>query len=98
NNLYNHLQELSFVNNLKTPVNGILYPTKENSHNLFRRQLIIEQGTFDDATEEYLQILGDLNKLDKVTELAVNQRLLIRWNKVLTTVMLESQNLIINKK
>ncbi len=53
NDLYNTLFESTVTNKLKTPVNGILYAQKENKHNLFRRQLILEDHAYDSSVKKY---------------------------------------------
>lgn len=62
NELYNSISDLILVNKLKTPQNGIKFPDLENKHNLFRRQLIIEEGCFERANEDFLNIYSSLQK------------------------------------
>lgn len=53
NDLYNDIFEATITNKLKTPVNGILHPQKENKHNLFRRQLILEDHAYDSSLKKF---------------------------------------------
>jgi hypothetical protein len=51
--MYNAIFEATVTNKLKTPVNGILYPQKENKHNLFRRQLILEDHAYESSLKKF---------------------------------------------
>lgn len=62
NELYNQISDLAITNKLKTPVNGIKYPDLESQHNMFRRQLVIEEGCFDQANTDFLSIYSSLQK------------------------------------
>ena len=53
NDMYNAIFEATVTNKLKTPVNGILYPQKENKHNLFRRQLILEDHAYESSLKKF---------------------------------------------
>jgi len=62
NELYNEITDICIVNMLKTPINGILHKDSENQHNLFRRQLIIEEGSFDSAHNSFIKIFSSLQE------------------------------------
>jgi hypothetical protein len=98
NNLYNDIERFCFVNPLHTPFHGIPFPSKENNHNLFRRQLVIEQGSFDDANNEYLKLLESLNELGKLDNLAINQKLIQKWNKMLILTVADTQKTLLASK
>jgi hypothetical protein len=53
NDMYNAIFDVAVTNKLKTPVNGILYPQKENRHNLFRRQLILEDFAYESSLRKF---------------------------------------------
>lgn len=53
NDMYNSLFEATVTNKLKTPINGINYPQKENKHNLFRRQLILEDHAYESSLKKF---------------------------------------------
>lgn len=60
NDLYNEILETTVVNKLKTPFYGIPYSEKENVHNLFRRQLYIEEGCFENANDDFTRIFSSM--------------------------------------
>lgn len=60
NELYNEIYDNGITNVLKTPFHGIPHPTKENKNNLFRRQLIIEEGSFENSKEDYYKVYKSL--------------------------------------
>jgi len=62
NDLYNEFVEVSIVNKLKTPFYGILHQEKENKDNLFRRQLMIEEGSFENANNSFAKIFMSLQE------------------------------------
>ena len=62
NDMYNEILETIVVNKLKTPFYGVKYAEKENVHNLFRRQLFIEEGCFDSANEDFTKIFSSLQR------------------------------------
>ena len=53
NDMYNNIFEATVTNKLKTPYHGILYPEKENMHNLFRRQLILEDHAYESSLKKF---------------------------------------------
>lgn len=62
NDLYNEIVETTIINKLKTPYYGIPYTDKENLHNLFRRQLYIEEGCFENANNDFTRIFSSLQR------------------------------------
>jgi DNA-directed RNA polymerase len=98
NNLYNEIESVCFDNKLRTPVNGIPFPSKENNYNLFRRQLVVEQGSFEDASEEYLKMLESLNDMGKLENLSINRKIIQGWNKVLIICVSEAQKNLLSRK
>jgi DNA-directed RNA polymerase len=98
NDMYNELSDVGVVNKLKTPFYGIPHPQKENRHNLFRRQLMIEEGTFDRANEDFVKIFNSLQSIDKAHQLFFNKKMLTEWFGSLTTAIAEYQKLIIDSQ
>lgn len=98
NDMYNELSEMGIVNELKTPFYGIQYPSKENKHNLFRRQLLIEEGTFDRANNDFIKIFNSLQNIDKAHQLFFNKKMLTTWYGTLTYAIAEYQKLIIDNQ
>jgi hypothetical protein len=62
NEMYNHIVEITVINQLKTPFYGIPFPNKENINNLFRRQLFIEEGCFQSANNDFNKIFSSLQR------------------------------------
>ena len=96
NDLYNELADVGIVNELKTPFYGILHPHKENRHNMFRRQLMIEEGTFDRANEDFIKIFNSLQNIDKAHQMFFNKKMLTSWYGAMTYAVAEYQKLIID--
>lgn len=53
NDMYNAIFEQTVTKKLKTPLNGIKFPHKENKDNLFRRQLILEDHAYDSSLRKF---------------------------------------------
>lgn len=96
NDMYNELVDCGIVNKLKTPFYGITHPEKENRHNLFRRQLMVEEGTFDRANEDFVNIFNSLQNIDKAHQLFINKKMLTEWYATLSHAIAEYQKLIID--
>ena len=62
NDLYNEISDAAIVNMLKTPIYGIINQERENKNNLFRRQLMIEEGSFDNANNHFVKIFSSLQE------------------------------------
>lgn len=62
NDLYNDIFDEAIINSLKTPFYGIKYASKENKHNLFRRQLVIEEGCFEAANKDFTKIFTSMQR------------------------------------
>lgn len=62
NDMYNEILEATIINRLKTPFYGISFPEKENVHNMFRRQLYIEEGCFESANNDFTKIFSSLQR------------------------------------
>jgi hypothetical protein len=96
NDMYNELADQGITNKLKTPFYGILHPHKENRHNLFRRQLMIEEGTFESANKDFVEIFNSLQNIDKAHELFFNKKMLTDWYGTLNYSIAEYQKLIVD--
>ena len=96
NDMYNELIEVGIINSLKTPFYGILYPEKENKHNFFRRQLLIEEHSFESANQDFNNIFTSLQKVDKAHELFFNRKMIIEWHQSLNYSIAECQKSIIS--
>lgn len=95
NDMYNEITEAGIVNPLKTPFYGIIHPDKENQHNLFRRQLLIEEGTFEKANEDFIKIFNNLQDIGQAHEMFFNRKMLTKWYGSLNYAIAEYQKLVI---
>jgi hypothetical protein len=96
NDMYNEITDTGIVNPLKTPFYGILHPDKENQHNLFRRQLLIEEGTFERANEDFIKIFNNLQDIGQAHEMFFNRKMLTKWYGSLNYAIAEYQKLVID--
>jgi hypothetical protein len=62
NDLYNEIMESAVMNILKTPFYGIKFSANENKHNLFRRQLMVEEGCFESANKDFTKIFTSMQR------------------------------------
>jgi hypothetical protein len=97
NELYNELSEKGIPNKLKTPFNGILYPEKENKVNMFRRQLMLEENTFQDANKDFVDIFTSLQKMDRAHEMFFNKNVVSDWSQKLVASISDYQSLVLDK-
>lgn len=97
NDLYNEVSNASIFNKLKTPFNGIPYPQNESQSNLFRRQILIEENSFEQASTNFSRNFAQLQKLEKAHELFFNRKLLLNWQQNLVFSITEAQKSIIQK-
>ena len=63
------------------PYGGIPKPHLENPINLFKRQLKLEELSFELAHKKYSQSLNDLIRIGRADKLATSHRYIIRWMK-----------------
>jgi hypothetical protein len=95
NDMYNELVDQGMVNSLKTPLNGVKFPEKENRHNFFRRQLMIEEDSFERANGDFTVIFSSLQKIDKAHELFFNRKMIVKWHQRLSYAIAEIQKNIV---
>jgi len=98
NDLYNEILDLCVFTKLKTPYNGLRYPHYENQSNLFRRQVLIEEGSFENANEDFMKLFSSLQNIDQAHELFFNKKLLLNWHENLVFAVAEAQKSIIQKQ
>lgn len=98
NSIYNELMDACITNKLKTPSEGIKYGENENQSNLFRRQLFIEENSFNTANIEFVKIYSSLSKSDKAHNLLFNRKIVIFWHNNLNITIAEGQKSIIQSK
>lgn len=96
NDMYNEITKCAIVNQLKTPFNGILFPHLENKLNLFRRQLMIEELSFEQANDDFVNIFSSMQKIDKAHKLFFNKNTILKWHSMLNYAIAETQKSIIN--
>lgn len=98
NDIYNEISDNCIINPLKTPNLGILYAQNESQKNLFRRQIMIEENSFDRASYDFTKIFSSLQNVEKAHELFCNKKLLIAWHQKLVFHISEAQKNIIQKQ
>ncbi len=97
NDLYNEVSEKGITNKLKTPFYGIPFPEKENRINMFRRQLLLEEATFERANEDFLEMFSSLQNLDKAHEMFFNKNVVSNWASKLSVAISDYQSLTLDK-
>ena len=66
NEMYDQIAQKAFsLDRFIIPIHGINSPEKENPMNLFKRQLKIEELSFELAHEKYTKSLQDLLKIGR---------------------------------
>jgi hypothetical protein len=65
------------------PAHGIPYPELENPMNLFKRQLKLEELSFELAHKKYQKSLNDLIKIGRADQLATSHRYILSWIKAM---------------
>ena len=97
NGIYNEIADTCIFTELKTPFNGILYPHNESKSNLFRRQLLLEENSFDSANEDFIKIFSCLQDMDMAHNLFFNRKLILNWHDNLVFAINEAQRSLIIK-
>lgn len=91
NDMYNDILDNCIPNKLRTPFHGLLYPHLENKQNFFRRQLYIEEGSFERANDHFIKVFNDMQKIDKAHEMFFNRKMIINWHESLSRAVAEYQ-------
>lgn len=65
--------------------------------NLFKRQLKIEELSFELAHKKYQKSLNDLIKIGRADQLATSHRYIINWMRTLETVITEQQKIFVKR-
>ena len=89
--MYNEIVEETINNDLKTPFYGIRFPNLENKHNLLRRQLLIEETSFENANNDFIKIFNSMQNINKAHELFFNRKMIIQWHGALNYAIAEYQ-------
>mmetsp|Transcript_41821 Transcript_41821/g.63938 ORF Transcript_41821/g.63938 Transcript_41821/m.63938 type:complete len:169 (+) Transcript_41821:1103-1609(+) len=79
------------------PQHGIPFPEKENPMNLFKRQLKIEELSFELAHNKYQQSLNELIKIGRADQLASSHRYIIGWMRSMERAITEQQKIFIKR-
>ena len=84
NTMYDEIAEkVLHVDKFMIPAHGIPNSDFENPTNLFKRQLKIEELSFELAHKKYQKSLNDLIKIGKADQLATSHRYIISWMRTL---------------
>jgi hypothetical protein len=84
NSLYNEIANSLFaLDKFIIPINGIPEPDKENPMNLFKRQLKIEELSFELAHKKYQKTLNELIKIGRADQVATSHRYILKWMKTM---------------
>lgn len=90
NSLYDEIaQKIFSLDPFIIPTHGILHPSKENPSNLFKRQLKLEELSFELAHAKYQKSLNDLIKIGRADQLAASHRYILSWIKAFDAVIVE---------
>jgi hypothetical protein len=79
------------------PAHGIVNPELENPMNLFRRQLKLEELSFELAHKKYQKSLNDLIKIGRADQLATSHRYILSWIKSMEHSITEQQKIFIKR-
>jgi hypothetical protein len=79
------------------PAHGIDNPDLENPMNLFRRQLKLEELSFELAHKKYQKSLNDLIKIGRADQLATSHRYILSWIKSMEQSITEQQKIFIKR-
>jgi len=79
------------------PIHGIAKPDYENPMNLFKRQLKIEELSFELAHKKYQKSLNDLLKIGRADQLATSHRYIISWMRTLELAITEQQKIFVKR-
>jgi DNA-directed RNA polymerase len=98
NGLYDAVAQKVFqLDSFLIPYHGIPQPQKENPMNLFKRQLKIEELSFELAHKKYQQSLNDLIKIGKADQLATSHRYIISWMRAMEQAVTSQQKIIVKR-
>lgn len=98
NAMYNDLaRQLFKLDQFLLPVHGILRPDSENPMNLFKRQLKLEELSFELAHKKYRRSLDDLMRIGRADQLATSHRYMINWIKTIESAITEQQRIIVKR-
>ena len=88
--MYDDIAEQLFqLDKFIIPIHGIAKPDYENPMNLFKRQLKIEELSFELAHKKYQKSLNDLLKIGRADQLATSHRYIIGWIRALELAITE---------
>ena len=98
NTIYDQIAHRLFkLDKFLLPVQGISNPDAENPLNLFKRQLKLEELSFDLAHRKYKQSLNDLIKIGRADQLAASHRYILRWMRAIETAVVEQQRIYVKR-
>ena len=98
NAMYNDLaRQLFKLDKFLLPAHGIQHPDSENPMNLFKRQLKLEELSFELAHKKYRRSLDDLMRIGRADQLATSHRYMINWIKTIEAAITEQQRIIVKR-
>ena len=98
NNLYDDVAQHCFsLDNFIMPAHGISTPELENPMNLFKRQLKLEELSFELAHKKYQKSLNDLIKIGRADQLATSHRYILSWIKAMESSITEQQKIYVKR-
>ena len=98
NELYDEIANTAFdLDKFIIPIHGISKPDYENPMNLFKRQLKIEEKSFELAHDKYTKSLNDLLKIGRADSLATSHRYILSWMRWLDGAISEQQRIFIKR-
>ena len=98
NTMYNDLARKIFkLDKFILPIHGIPNPDFENPMNLFKRQLKLEELSFELAHKKYRRSLDDLVKIGRADQLAASHRYMINWIKTIEKAIMQQQRIILKR-
>ena len=98
NELYNEISHKVFtVDPFIMPAHGIPRPTDENPMNLFKRQLKVEELSFELAHKRYQKSLSQLISIGRADTLATSHRYILGWTRTLEHAITEQQKIFVKR-
>lgn len=98
NEMYDEIaQKVLTVDQFIMPAHGIPDPDHENPMNLFKRQLKVEELSFELAHKRYQKSLGQLISIGRADTLATSHRYIIGWTRTLERAITEQQRIFVKR-
>jgi hypothetical protein len=90
-------QKVLTVDRFILPAHGIPEPDQENPMNLFKRQLKVEELSFELAHKRYQKSLSQLISIGRADSLATSHRYILAWTRLLERAITEQQKIFVKR-